>query len=402
MSANVRLASRRVGGRSSFWLVLGLVVVISLTLGQIVRQQRSSASQRIITLEKEVKCLTCIDLSVYNSQGASSFTIRTYISDQVHLGRTNTEILDGLVSSYGSGVLMSPPGGGIDSLLWLLPIGLLVAGGGELLRRRWMQVSSSTISSKEGLGEDEARITLGQTAYLGDGWSELGEPDPSALWGDNTLHGERREEALVTPSSLGEVQEEGGERRAPREVSLVRFLKQRNSWLLVLAMVFLLLGGGIGLDAVLGGSGSSPTLSASTRTQLEEEVVQGELLASEGSDVTALKLFASALKLDPTQPQALTYDGWLLFQAGQRDHSTALDNQGRLLLQEAATVSPSYATVHLFLGLVDVTMDKAPQLAVREFNAMLKDGVRPSLLKSVRATILGSYRSAGIPPPKSL
>ncbi len=392
------LSSRRIGGRPALWVVLGLVVVGTLLFGQIIGRQTSSASERIITLEKEVKCLSCIDLSVYNSQGASSFTIRTYIRNEVRLGRTNNEILDGLVSAYGTGVLMSPPGGGIDSLLWLAPLGLLLLGGGELARRRWIS-GTALEPSLAGGGEESSRSDIPLMLI-----TDRVEPIPSMSWSKGDGQGPESFETLISQSSTDELPAAEHPPIAPPERSWVKFFGRRQNWFLVAAIAFLLLGGGVGTYAIVGGSGGASTtsLTASQRTTVEEEVVQGELLASEGSDVAALKLLASALKLDPEQPQALTYDGWLLFQAGQKDHSTALDNQGRLLLQEAATVDPGYPTVHLFLGLVDVALHRAPTSAVVEFNTMLKDGINPTLLRSAKSTIADAYRAAGRPVPKSL
>ena len=84
---------------------------------------------RIAALERDVRCpgTGCGDLSVAQSDDPSSIAVRNEIVADVHSGRSDADILATIAARYGNGVLLSPPSGGIDTVLWAAP--LVVAGG---------------------------------------------------------------------------------------------------------------------------------------------------------------------------------------------------------------------------------------------------------------------------------
>jgi tetratricopeptide (TPR) repeat protein len=135
---------------------------------------------------------------------------------------------------------------------------------------------------------------------------------------------------------------------------------------------------------------------------IQQDILQGQLLASQGSDVAALQVFSQVLKSDPTQPQALAYQGWLLFQAGRKDHSRALITQGMEIEIEATTIAPQYAVGHLFMGLMDVQQRHLPKEAVGEFEKMFADKIAPSLLQQVKSEVRTAYQLANVTPPSAL
>ena len=54
--------------------------------------------------------------------------IRQFIADEVDAGATDDEIRDQLVDSYEARVLLTPPAEGFASLVWVLPVVLVVVG----------------------------------------------------------------------------------------------------------------------------------------------------------------------------------------------------------------------------------------------------------------------------------
>lgn len=320
-------------------------VLGSLSAAYVLGHANQTASARIVTLEKQIRCPSCIDLSIYNSQSAASFTMREYIVRQVHAGATNTQIVDGLESSYGSSILMSPPTGGVNSLLWLFPLGVVVAALVAMALRR-TSASEATAASLA----DEARVQ-----------GARGRSTPRLAW-------------LSTISPARKV---------------------------LLGGSLLFLGGGVGLLAwgVFGPSAQSGQMAQIT---MQQDILQGELLASQGSDVAALQVFSQVLKSDPTQPQALAYQGWLLYQAGRKDHARALVNQGIEIEIEATTVAPNYAVSHLFMGLMDVQQRHLPKEAVGQFDKMFAEKIAPSLLGQVKSEVRAAYQLANVSPPPAL
>ena len=122
----------------SFWLwCAALVAVVALTM---VSAPSSSGTQaRIDHLETLVKCPACEDLSVAQSNATSAIAVRHEIAQRVRAGESDNQILTALESVYGSSILLSPSTSGLGTLLWVVPILVVVAmivAGIRLARRR--------------------------------------------------------------------------------------------------------------------------------------------------------------------------------------------------------------------------------------------------------------------------
>lgn len=99
----------------------------------------SGASARITHLESLVRCPSCDDLSVGESDATSALAVRHEITTKVHEGQSDNQILTSLESVYGTSILLSPPTSGLGALLWIVPVLvvlLLVASAIRLTRRR--------------------------------------------------------------------------------------------------------------------------------------------------------------------------------------------------------------------------------------------------------------------------
>ena len=122
----------------SFWLwCLALVAVVTLTL--VVAPTSDGAQARIAHLETLVKCPACEDLSVAQSNATSAIAVRHEIAQRVRAGESDNQILTALESVYGSSILLSPSTSGLGTLLWVVPILVVVAmivAGIRLARRR--------------------------------------------------------------------------------------------------------------------------------------------------------------------------------------------------------------------------------------------------------------------------
>jgi cytochrome c-type biogenesis protein CcmH len=97
---------------------------------------------RIASLERDVRCpgTDCGDLSVAQSEAPSSIALRNEIIDGVHGGQSDSDILATIVDRYGTGILLSPPSGGLDTILWgapvVLGVGAIASLGVFAVRRR--------------------------------------------------------------------------------------------------------------------------------------------------------------------------------------------------------------------------------------------------------------------------
>ena len=122
----------------SFWLYLAALVAVAALVG-LASPSASSRSARVAHLESLVRCPSCEDLSVAQSNATSSIAVRREIATRVARGDSDSAILTSLESVYGPTILLSPPTSGVGALLWLIPTGaglVLLLVGWRLWRRR--------------------------------------------------------------------------------------------------------------------------------------------------------------------------------------------------------------------------------------------------------------------------
>jgi len=122
----------------SFWLwVAALVVVFGVAL--LASPNQSSAASRVAHLESLVKCPSCEDLSVAQSNATTAVAVRHEIVVDVAAGKSDNQILTSIQAAYGTSILLSPPTSGLGVLLWIVPLGVVLAliVVGLRLRRRW-------------------------------------------------------------------------------------------------------------------------------------------------------------------------------------------------------------------------------------------------------------------------
>jgi cytochrome c-type biogenesis protein CcmH len=124
-------------------MLLAVVAVVALAIGS-VHSPGPTAATRIARLDSLIKCPSCVDLSIAQSDAPIAVALRADVAAWVHEGRSDPTIEQLVVTRFGPQVLLVPTGSGADVLLWVVPI-LLVGGGGVLLavylwRRRRLEV----------------------------------------------------------------------------------------------------------------------------------------------------------------------------------------------------------------------------------------------------------------------
>ena len=121
------------------------VVAIALVIGSGVFDAASpSAAQRAAAIEAGVRCPSCTDLSVAQSNATTAIAVRHQIENMVAAGQSTADIDQTLVSEYGQTILLVPPDAGGVPVIWIIPAVLgaaAVAGVGLLFWRRSRQFS---------------------------------------------------------------------------------------------------------------------------------------------------------------------------------------------------------------------------------------------------------------------
>ncbi len=132
-------------GRSRFplWVRVGLplvVLAVALVIGSgVFTSAPQTPAQRAAAIESDVRCPSCQDLSVAQSNETTAISVRHQIEDMVASGASTADIDQTLVSQYGQTILLTPPDAGGIPIIWLVPLVVLVGacvGVGTLFWRR--------------------------------------------------------------------------------------------------------------------------------------------------------------------------------------------------------------------------------------------------------------------------
>ncbi|HLN07009.1 MAG TPA: cytochrome c-type biogenesis protein CcmH [Acidimicrobiales bacterium] len=126
------------------WVLAAVLAIIALGIGS-VHSSPPSRAARIDQLDSIIKCPSCVDLSIAQSDAPIAVALRADVAAWVHQGLSDTRIEQLVVARFGEQVLLVPTGSSADVLLWVVPVSAL--GGSSLLlavylwRRRRLEVT---------------------------------------------------------------------------------------------------------------------------------------------------------------------------------------------------------------------------------------------------------------------
>jgi cytochrome c-type biogenesis protein CcmH/NrfF len=108
-----------------------VVLAVALVVGSgLFGTAPQTEAQLSAAIEAGVRCPSCTDLSVAQSNATTAIAVRHQIESMVAQGRSSGDIDQVLVSEYGQTILLVPPDAGGVPLIWIIP---LVAGAGALV-----------------------------------------------------------------------------------------------------------------------------------------------------------------------------------------------------------------------------------------------------------------------------
>ena len=306
----------------------------------------------------ELRCVVCQNLSVADSPSEMAQQMRAIVREQVQAGKTSDEIKEFFVSKYGEWVLLRPKTTGFSALLWILPY--VVLGVGVLAAlwfiRRWTAKKRQADTLPAPRGESQAQSDalrhdfvlpdiedeteraqlLRERGRLRDELSELEFDFQSGKLSESDYAGLKRDvesKAGLVMQQLGslpvEVKAKSQEKKvkAPLDSGAHNRFKR---WQLVSGGIFLTLFGltlGVMLtqsirprqgegDTMTGGfmTGTSP-VTGETGAALAE----GKQAFDRQDYPKAIEAFKRVLAADATNPEAHSYMGFILMQAGHGD-----------------------------------------------------------------------------------
>ncbi|MGO8824221.1 MAG: cytochrome c-type biogenesis protein CcmH [Acidimicrobiales bacterium] len=98
-----------------------------------------TVAERAAAIEANVRCPSCTDVSVAESNATTAIAVRHQIQSMVAAGRSTADIDQALVAEYGETILLVPPDAGGVPLIYVVPLVLgaaALAGVGVVFWRR--------------------------------------------------------------------------------------------------------------------------------------------------------------------------------------------------------------------------------------------------------------------------
>ena len=147
----------------------------------------------------------------------------------------------------------------------------------------------------------------------------------------------------------------------------------------------------------LPGESATGSVTLSSAQQEQQNLDRAAILGSEGQIAQAVQLYNQVLRVDPNQPNALTYDGWLVRLAGLSSKNQVVLARGDASVARAVRVAPGYPDAHALMGVILYEDLARPSAAVAQFRAAVTAGASKNLLASVAAVAARAFAAAKVP-----
>lgn len=450
---STRRSDRSFFGRVPWWTLFALVAAVALVIGSgVLSSSPPTSAQRAAAIEADLRCPSCEDLSVAQSDAATAVAVRATVIHQVDEGRTNQQIEAYLAARYGASIELEPPASGWALLVWLLPLvvaaGGILAVGAVLVRRHAATSRSIDGETAEKVAEDvdddptrdeERRVFLTRS---------LADADVEYMAGDLTdrdylalrrrdmrrlaaLETRRPAAANALPgSSAAAVAVAAAVAERPRPVDGVsqvvdgvgptatsassppsgsadgRIRSRRSWWFLVGAILAFTAALVVAVtqfsSSRLPGQTPTGSVALSPAQQTTETLAQAATDVNEGKVDQAASLYQTVLDKHPYNEPALAQLGWIEFESGHLSGDQTLLSNARSKLDRAVQLDPKDYAARLYLGTFLLEEESNPSAAVAEFQRFFADDPPPALVSQAAPIIRQAYTSAGDPLPPGL
>ena len=145
----------------------------------IVKPKQETLDQRVQNVASQLKCPVCQGESVADSQATIAQQMRQVIREQLQSGKSEQDVVQYFIRSYGDQIVWLPPWQGFSLLVWLVPIVFLLGGAAlvYIVLHEWR--SSGTVTEKtESVSKDEISLDADLEQYRAQLEAELAEEDP--------------------------------------------------------------------------------------------------------------------------------------------------------------------------------------------------------------------------------
>ena len=311
----INLRLRRLG-----WVVAATLAVAAFLFGSFASGPPLTNTDRVNVLAQRFACPVCSGQSVAESDIPVSRKIRRQIASWVDEGRSDDYIRNQLVAAYGTVIDYNPESSGLAGLVWVLPV---AAGGGAVTVLTLMLYRGRLLARREAAG------VVGSD--------------------DRTAAGSGSDGELSTSTAAGVV---GSDEHPDVEQQGIPVSSQSRGRVLawVSAVLLVSVTAGLLLARMSGSRNVGDSITGSIRLTSRELIFKAQQQLQNGDNQGAIATYDKALKLQPSNPEALTYRGWLTALAG--DEGTAVG-----YLEDAIEADPEFSDARLFRAIIALRSD---------------------------------------------
>lgn len=375
----------------------------------------------------ELRCVVCQNLSVADSPSEMAQQMRAIVREQVQAGKSSDEIKEFFVSKYGEWVLLRPKTTGFSALLWILPYVALGIGVVAALCfiRRWtakkrrsdtLPQASAAESQAQGdvLREDfqlpdiedetQRAQLLRERGRLRDELNELefdfqsgklSDSDYAALKRDIETKGGPVLQQLSSLPAETKVKPQEKKNKQPQDLAAHSRFKR---WQLITGGIFLMLFGltlGVMLtQSIRPRQGEGDTMTGGFMTGTSPVSGEAGAALADGKQAferqeypKAIEAFKKVLAADATNPEAHSYMGFILMQAGHGDGAL-------MAFEKALSRAPNFPMALWGKGMV-LYQDKKDFAGARAIFERLLAMVPPGEERNEIAKVLAEIPASG-------
>lgn len=274
---------------------MGIALAAALAVGIADADDPPTAAERATALARTIRCPQCQGETAAESNVAIAAAIRADIRERVDQGQSDAEIRQVYADLYGDSVLLTPPGEGFGSVLWVIPIVAVVVGA-AVLGIAWRQ---RVLRQRE----------LGQAAEGEGGAEAAGGAVAGGAAGEVVVSG-----AAAGVAAAGETPEGKAIRKSSRPNSRRWSVIAIVAVALVAAVV-----AGVLLARTVGFRSSTDEATGDIRQTSRGLIVRAGELAGQRDYEAAIDVYDEVLSSEPSNVVALTYKGWLTWLNAESD-----------------------------------------------------------------------------------
>ena len=259
------------------WALMGIALAAALAVGIVDADDPPTAAERATALARTIRCPQCQGETAAESNVAIAAAIRADIRERVDEGQSDAEIRQAYADLYGDSVLLTPPGEGFGSVLWVIPIVAVVVGA-AVLGVAWRQRVLRQRESQRGADQESVETAAGEIA-------------------------------------TGEV--------AAGETSAGKMIwKNSRRWSVIGIVAVALIAAvvaGVLLARTVGFRSSTDEATGDIRQTSRGLIVRAGELTGQGDMKAAIATYDQVLSSEPSNVVALTYKGWLTWLTEERE-----------------------------------------------------------------------------------